>query len=111
MCSRSFPFFGSSLRLRMIVGCGPPNPSRGPISHSRAADFETRPRWLVFFASVHARWLILDRGESHGCDSGPGVADDRWDDPQTGRPVAWHRGGMRGPGRGAVDLGGAVPPG
>lgn len=27
-----FPFSGSSLRLRMIVGCGPPNPSRGPIS-------------------------------------------------------------------------------
>src|SRR5215470_123579 len=32
MCSRDFPFSGLSLRLRMIVGCGPPNPSRGPIS-------------------------------------------------------------------------------
>src|SRR5215469_935196 len=32
MCSRDFPCSGSSLRLRMIVGCGPPNPSRGPIS-------------------------------------------------------------------------------
>src|SRR3989440_12567755 len=32
MCSRDFPGSGASLRLRMIVGCGPPNPSRGPIS-------------------------------------------------------------------------------
>src|ERR1700758_2440305 len=32
MCSRDFPCSGSSRRLRMIVGCGPPNPSRGPIS-------------------------------------------------------------------------------
>src|SRR5216683_630402 len=32
MCSRDFPCSGSSPRLRMIVGCGPPNPSRGPIS-------------------------------------------------------------------------------
>jgi ABC-2 type transport system ATP-binding protein len=26
-------------------------------------------RWLVFFASVRVRWLVPDRGESHGCDS------------------------------------------
>jgi hypothetical protein len=31
--------------------------------------FKTRPRWLVFFASVRARWLILVEGESHECDS------------------------------------------
>src|SRR6266702_3472625 len=32
MCSRVGPFFGSSRRMRKIVDCGPPNPSRGPIS-------------------------------------------------------------------------------
>jgi hypothetical protein len=37
---------------------------------------QTRPRWLVYFASRQVRWLMPDRGESHGCDSSSGVADD-----------------------------------
>ena len=37
MCSRACPFLGSSLRMRKIVGCGPPNPPRGPISMQPSA--------------------------------------------------------------------------
>lgn len=35
----------------------------------RLSPTPPRPRWLVFFAGAQARWLIPDRGESHGCDS------------------------------------------
>jgi hypothetical protein len=45
-----------------------------PISEvaNAPARIEDRTRWLVFFASAQARWLIPDQGESHRCDSRPG---------------------------------------